>query len=215
MLSLTIPFIIYYLLSVICICNISKLVFYQLQFIGFYLKKRRRLKIVILFIFLLTAVYSDWRFGKIYNWQIMLGILSGLGFRYYETGTGGLLLGMVSFLIPVILLFPLFRIGTFGGGDVKLLAAAAIFMTPAQTILFLGIAFLAGAFEALFKMIKERNFVERLQYLMSYIHDVLTTNQWKLYEEAKKQSEEETGRHKIHFAFPVFISALIHMGGLY
>ncbi len=79
----------------------------------------------------------------------------------------------------------------------------------------MGVAFLTGAIEALFKMIKERNFLERFQYLLSYIHDVFTTNQWKLYEEAKKQSDAGVRKHKIHFAFPVFISALIHIGGLY
>lgn len=171
--------------------------------------------IVVLFIFLLIAVYSDGRYGKIYNRHILVGIALGIGFRYYESGPPGILSGLCSMVIPIILLFPLFRIGTLGGGDIKLLAAAAVFLTPARTILFMGVAFLTGAILALLKMIKERNFVERFQYLMSYIHDVITTNQWKLYEEAAKQSDTEVKKHKIHFAFPIFISALIHMGGLY
>lgn len=171
--------------------------------------------IIILFFFLLAAVYSDCRFAKIYNWHIIVGFLLGIGFRYYESGPPGVFEGMLSMVIPVILLFPLFRIGTLGGGDIKLLAASAIFLTPAQTVLFMGVAFLVGALEALLKMIKERNFFERFQYLLSYIHDVFTTNQWKLYEEVKKQSDMEIRKHKIHFAVPVFISALIHMGGLY
>lgn len=171
--------------------------------------------IIILMVFLLIAVYTDWRFGKIYNRQIVLGIVFGVGFRYYESGLPGVLSGICSFLIPILLLFPMFRIGTLGGGDIKLLASAAIFLTPARTILFMGVAFLTGAILALLKMIKERNFVERFRYLMSYIHDVITTNQWKLYEETKKQSETEVRKHKIHFAFPIFVSVLIHMGGLY
>ena len=165
--------------------------------------------------FLLTAVYSDWRFGKIYNWQVIIGVLAGICFRYYEAGPLGVFQGMISFAIPMFLIFPLFCIGTFGGGDVKLLAAAAMFLTPSQTFRFLGAAFLVGAFEALFKMIKERNFFERFHYLMSYVHDIFKTNQWKLYEKKEKQSAVETNRHKIHFAFPVFISALLHIGGLY
>lgn len=173
------------------------------------------INIVILFVFLLTAVYSDWRFGKIYNWQILSGAAAGICFQYFESGPPGILLGILSSAIPILFLFPLFCIGTFGGGDVKLLAAAAIFLTPSHTILFLGAAFLTGAIEALIKMIKERNFLERFRYLMSYIHDVFTTNQWKLYEETKKQSAAERNRHKIHFAFPVLISALLHIGGLY
>lgn len=164
---------------------------------------------------MLTAVYSDRRFGKIFNLQIIFGIATGILFRYYESGPPGVLEGMFSFCIPIVFLFPLFRIGTLGGGDVKLLAAAAIFLTPARTILFMGTAFLTGALEALVKMIKERNFFERFRYLMSYVHDVFTTNQWKLYEDAKNQPETELKKHKIHFAIPVFVSALIHMGGLY
>jgi len=171
--------------------------------------------IVILFVFLLTAVYSDWRFGKIYNWQIISGVIAGACFQCYEAGPPGVLIGIISFIIPILLIFPLFRIGTFGGGDVKLLAAAATFLKPSQTFMFLGAAFLVGAFEALIKMIKERNFLERFRYLMSYVHDIFTTGQWKLYEETGKQSAVEAGRNKIHFAFPVFISALLHIGGLY
>ena len=171
--------------------------------------------IISLFVFLLIAVYSDGRFGKIYNWQIVAGVVAGFIFRYFESGPPGIVSGFCSLLIPIILLYPFFKIGTLGGGDIKLLATAAVFLTPARTILFMGVAFLTGAVMALLKMIKERNFVERFQYLMSYIHDVITTNQWKLYEEAKKQSGTEVKKHKIHFAFPVFISALIHMGGLY
>lgn len=171
--------------------------------------------IILLFIFLLSAVYSDIRYGKIFNWQIIAGIVAGLSFCYYESGPPGIIYGVISFCIPIALLFPLFCIGTFGGGDVKLMAAAAVFLTPTRTILFMGVAFLAGAFGALFKMIKEKNFFERFYYLMSYIHDVITTNQWKLYEEKKNQPDEMIKRHKIHFAIPVFVSALIHMGGLY
>lgn len=171
--------------------------------------------IVILFVFLLTAVYSDWRFGKIYNWQILLGGLAGIGFRYYESGPPGVLEGILAALIPLFLIFPLFSIGTFGGGDIKLLAATAAFLTPSRTFLFLGAAFLIGALEALIKMIKERNFFERFRYLMSYVHDIFTKNKWKLYEEAERQPTTETKRHKIHFAFPIFVSALLHIGGLY
>lgn len=173
------------------------------------------MRIVILFLFLLTAVYSDWRFGKICNWQVLLGGLAGIGFRYYESGPPGVLEGIFAALIPIILTFPLFCIGTFGGGDVKLLSAAAIFLTISQTFLFLGAAFLIGAFEALFKMIKERILIERFRYLMSYVHDVFATNRWKLYEEAEKQPVEGIRKHKIHFAIPVFVSVLLHIGGVY
>ena len=100
--------------------------------------------IIILFIFLLIAVYSDGRFGKIYNRQIIVGIVLGIGFRYYESGPPGIFSGLCSLMIPLLLLFPFFRIGTLGGGDIKLLATVAVFLTPAQTFLFMGVAFLTA-----------------------------------------------------------------------
>ncbi len=169
----------------------------------------------MLLLFLLIAVFTDHKWGKIYNGQVVIGIFLGVGYRIFMLGPPAVWEGILSFLIPVVLLFPLFRIGTLGGGDIKLLAVAALFLTPYQTILFLGVTFFFGAVGALFKMIKERNFAERFSYLMSYVCDVITTNNWKLYEDAKKQSKEELYRHKIHFALPVFVSALIHAGGLY
>lgn len=160
-------------------------------------------------------MYTDCRFGKIYNWQITAVLLAGLLFKGSDTGAGGIFAGGLSIAVIFLMTFPLFAIGTLGGGDIKLLAAAAVFMTPVQALFFLVIAFFFGAAAALFKMLRERNFIERFRYLMSYVHDVLTTNTWKLYEDNKQQTQEEMRTHKVHLALPVFLSALLYMGGVY
>lgn len=173
------------------------------------------ISIVILFLFLVSAVYTDWSSGVIYNWQTAVIVLAGIVLRIRHLGVEGLLLGILSLIVILLITFPLFSIGTLGGGDVKLLSSTAVFMTPLQSLFFLAIAFLFGAVGALVKMLQERNFSERFRYLMSYIHDVFTTNTWKLYEDNKNQAQEEAHKHKIHFALPVFLSVLLFMGGVY
>ena len=107
----------------------------------------------------------------------------------------------------ILLLYPLFRIGGIGAGDIKLLSAVGCFLTVKETVACLVLSFFAGAVLSLLKMAAERNFLRRMRYLLSYVHAVAGSGKWKRY------GQEEGG--KIHFALPILLGVLLYKGGIH
>ncbi|MBR6770408.1 MAG: prepilin peptidase [Lachnospiraceae bacterium] len=168
--------------------------------------------LIVLFILLAIAVVTDLLFDKVYNEWILIGIACGLGNILWSQGIEGLLWALISMTLPVILLYPLFRIGGLGAGDIKLMAAIGCFLTWKETICCLGIAFFIGAVLSLLKMVAERNFLQRIQYLLSYLRDVFKSGQWKLYEQGIQKHKKEG---KIHFSVPILLSVVLYKGGIF
>ncbi len=106
----------------------------------------------------------------------------------------------------------MFLIRALGAGDIKLIAVAGCFLTIKETVLCLGISFFLGAVLSLLKMAAEKNFLQRMKYLLSYILDVFKSGEWKLYEENLKDRKKEG---KIHFSLPVLLAIAIYKGGIY
>ncbi len=75
--------------------------------------------IIILFVVLAVAVVMDLLFDKIYNEWILIAIAAGLSYAAWQNGGYGVLSAAISMSVPVMLLYPLFRIGTLGAGDRK------------------------------------------------------------------------------------------------
>lgn len=170
--------------------------------------------IIILFFILAVAAITDLLFDKIYNEWILIAIATGLSYAVWQDGSDGLIRALMSMTVPILLLYPLFMIGGLGAGDIKLLAAAGCFLTVKETVLCLSISFFLGAILSLWKMAAERNFWQRMKYLMSYILDVFKSGEWGFYEQdfndRKKRKEG-----KIHFSLPVLLGMVIYKGGIY
>lgn len=170
--------------------------------------------ISVLFIVLAVAAAMDLLFDKIYNEWILISVAAGLSYAAWQRGGYGILSAVIAMAVPVMLLYPLFRIGALGAGDVKLLAAAGCFLTVRETIICLGISLFLGAVLSLLKMLAERNFIQRMKYLLSYIFDVWKSREWKFYrEDAADRKKRREG--KIHFSLPVLLGVVIYKGGFY
>ena len=164
---------------------------------------------VLLFVILAIAVITDMVFGKVYDAWICLALAAGLSCAFWRGGMGreGLAGALLSMAVPIILLYPLFRIGGIGAGDIKLLSAVGCFLTVKETVACLVLSFFAGAVLSLLKMAAERNFLRRMRYLLSYVHAVAGSGKWKRY------GQEEGG--KIHFALPILLGVLLYKGGIH
>ena len=109
---------------------------------------------------------------------------------------------------------PLFMVNCLGAGDIKLLASVGCFLSIKETVICLGISFFIGAVFSFFKMMAEKNFLQRFRYLISYIREVAGTGEWKMYGE-EEAGEKGRKKDKIHFALPVFLGVVIYKGGLF
>ena len=178
---------------------------------------------IVLLLILSAAVYTDYRQGRIPNWIVVFGIISGLIICFLHGGLGSFLEGLCGMVLPVVLLYPAFMIGGLGAGDVKLFAVVGCYLGIKGVLNSLIVAFVIGAIMSLVKMIRFRNFKERIYYFFSYTADLFLKGKWRLYENAENGSfgEEENShnssnfpKHKIHFALPIFLGVIVHMGGI-
>lgn len=101
------------------------------------------LRLIVLFVILMTAMWSDVRLRKIPNRLVVVTALLGFAFSAMADGigvaqaAGGLALGFV-FLIP------LHALRAMGAGDVKLMAALGTFLGVNGTVVAVLATFLAG-----------------------------------------------------------------------
>lgn len=117
--------------------------------------------------------------------------------------------------LSICILYPVYKINGLGAGDVKLFLMIGSFVTIQQMLRIIIVSFLIGAVFSIGKLISEANFKERMQYLFSYMCDVLRERQWKLYGDNLKEDHGKVTGNKIHFALPVCISVMFILGGIY
>ena len=162
--------------------------------------------------FLLSAVcLSDYRNARIPNGMIAVIFLYGIGYRYWDAGGGGLTEYLFNSIVVLVLLYPLFKIGAFGAGDVKLFSVTAGCLSMQGVPCFMVVSLLISAMISLIKICRDRSGRERMRYLCSYVAGVCRTGQWKLY----LDNASDCGRSGVHLAGPVLFSILLHVGGIY
>lgn len=170
------------------------------------------LQLILLFLLLLSAL-ADLRTDRIPNGFIFLGTVCGVA--------GSILSGrelsniLASVTIAFLLMYPLYKIGALGAGDVKLFMLIGSFQKTGELITIMAGAFVIGAGFSLAKLAAERNGRERLRYFMSYLQDVWRTGHWKIYGEDLRQDYHTYCKNKIHFAVPILFSTVCRIGGLF
>lgn len=161
---------------------------------------------------LLTAACSyDYRRKRIPNFLIAFMAVLGVGWRFWESGGYGALSYLGEAVLIMCLLYPFFKIGSIGAGDVKLLGVSAGYLPCSRILMFLFFSLLISAMISLFKMWKESNMQERMRYLFAYLTDVARSGRWHLYLE----NEREKQAVGICLSGPVLISILLYWGGVY
>lgn len=140
---------------------------------------------LFLYCLLAAAFFSDFYKDRIPNALIAAGYLTGIG---YSLAVGDLwYISVLDSIVILILLYPLFLAGAFGGGDVKLLSAAALFLGAEGTVNVFISALMAGALCSVIKIV----FLIFRKEKVSLSH---------LY---------------IHFSLPILIGTILtHLGGI-
>ncbi len=157
----------------------------------------------------------DFKYDRIYNGWIIFGILLGLSLRIWKNGWHDVGSAVAAMLISFCILYPIYKIGALGAGDVKLVIMTGSFLSVNRSLRVIIVSFIIGAVFSFGKMISEANFMERMKYLFSYLTDVLCSGQWKLYGENLKDDLKKYKSNKIHFALPVCFSVMLGSGGMF
>lgn len=170
--------------------------------------------LIILVLLLFLAALWDFYRGKIPNILLLAGGSYGLIRLLLVQNMVTHIPGIV---FPIVLLFPLYKIGVIGAGDIKLFSLLGFYFTFMETIFCIFTAFIIGAVISALSIIRYGNFVERMTYLFSYLKECFTVGHFRYYyldSEGKHISNIKENQSKIHFAIPIFISVLVRIGGI-
>lgn len=157
-----------------------------------------------LIIMLVIACFCDYLKGKIPNVLLAVMLFAGIG-------QANLLLFVLRCITVMLLLYPIYKIGAIGAGDVKLYGVCAGYLPSEKFLFFFFLSLLIAAVISLIKMIRECNAIERLSYFFEYIVHVVKTGRFYLYVE----NERERKRVSVCLAGPILGSVLLYMGGVY
>lgn len=177
--------------------------------------KREKVKVLIILVLLLfLAAILDFYRGKIPNILVFIGCCYGMiRLLYYQD----MIYHIPGVLFPVIILFPLYKIGVIGAGDIKLFSMLGFYFTFMETIFCIFMTFVLGAVVSIIFFMRYENFLERMTYLFSYLKECLSLGHFQCYYSASKGkqiSNQKEDQSKIHLAIPIFISVLLQVGGV-
>lgn len=164
---------------------------------------------VALCVILAAACGYDYRDKRIPNYLVLLAAFLGVGWQSWDAGFSGALSYLGQAMLVMALLYPFFKIGGLGAGDVKLLGVTAGYLPFGKVLVFLFCSLLIAAMISVVKMWKDHIFRERMRYLSAYLEQVVRTGRWKFYQAECKFSMG------IRMSGPVFISVLLYLGGVY
>ena len=165
----------------------------------------------VLCVFLAVACGFDYRYKKIPNLLVAAMAAVGACRGLVWGGAWGLTCCVGAGVLAMCILYPLFKIGAVGAGDVKLLGTAAGYFPFKSFLVFLFISLLVAAVISLVKMLKKGYFLERMAYFLEYVRDVAKSGRFKLY----LQNEQDRRAVGICLSGPVLVSVLMYMGGIY
>lgn len=173
------------------------------------------MKILVALVLLsFLAAVLDFYKGKIPNLLILTGCCYGLIRMFYYQD---ILKFIPGILFPIIILFPFYRIGVIGAGDIKLFSMIGLYFTFMETIFCIFSAFILGAVFSIISFIRYENFMERMIYLFSYIKESFLTGHFRYYYSNLNENQNDNSKEtktKIHLAIPIFLSVLLHVGGV-
>lgn len=165
----------------------------------------------MLFVSLIVVCVFDYVKQKIPNPLILLILLAGAGRGFYQEGlwgAGGYVLKSVAVLF---LLYPVFRIGGLGAGDVKLLSTCSGYFLTDQILFFLFFSMLISAAVSMIKLLQERDARDRVRYFVEYCGAVARSGKWRLYL-PEKNAKKLSG---VCMSGPILCSVLLGLGGVY
>ena len=158
----------------------------------------------------LVIVGYDIKEHRVPTGLVITGTLSAIIIQFLDYGIEGCGRGLVSMLIPLGLLFPVYVLGMIGAGDIKFLCMFSVMLNWEQVLYLLFYACVLGGVWSLACMVKNNSLVRRFQYLKNYIISMAGQKNVRKY-----FTSEQGYTDTIAFALPIGLSYVLHLGGMY
>ncbi len=139
--------------------------------------------------------------------MILFGLIIGLIYRICMEGAAGILTFLIQSILPVILLFLLFRMRALGAGDIKLFSLIGCFCSFEELFYCIAASFVVGAIFSLLKMLADRTLYFRIWRFFHYLYQLCINRQFEPYWADRKEAD-----NIIHFSIAVWFGYLISLG---
>lgn len=140
---------------------------------------------------------------------MLLGLVLATGITVWEEGLAALLWLTVRVSLTTVVMYPFFKIGVLGAGDVKLFAVCAAFLESGECVPVFLKSLIPAAIIGLCKLLLLGNIKERIYYLFSYGMDVVQFGVWKPY--WTKDNLHLKKAASLRMAGPLLIGVLLHV----
>lgn len=145
------------------------------------------------------SLASDIKTYKIKNHIILPFIAAGTVTNYIIYGIKGVKDSFWGIVIPILILFIFYALRMLGAGDIKLFSAIGA-ITGIKFVLYsMAYSFLAGGVIALFILAANRNWKQRLLYLLNYLKCCFLSNSLLPY----SSFEEKDSKNRFRFGYAI------------
>lgn len=157
-----------------------------------------------------VVIFMDWRFYRIPNICIAIGMAAGLILTGVNGSVAKLIVLVGEMTVIFLFLYPFYLLKTLGAGDIKLFMMTACYIRGEQLLRYLFVSMFLAALISIFKMVLYNESRERLFYLGRYVRKVSLTGMIDTYQVDKTQK-----RSMIRLSVPAFLSLLLLCVGIY
>lgn len=160
-----------------------------------------------------VVIFMDWRYYRIPNVCILIGIAAGLVMTYRTYAAAGILQAAGVSAVILLAFYPFYLMGALGAGDVKLfmmMGCHSPCMGTDGMIHYLLVTMAAAAVISAVKMAVYAESRERLFYLARYLRKAAVTGAVDPY-----QIDRTQRRCVVRLSIPAFLSLLLMCAGVY
>jgi len=139
-------------------------------------------KMLFVYALISAAVITDYKYFKIPNPLNLWGLISAIYFNLFLYGQYNLDSIAIGFVIPFVILYPVFMVGGIGAGDIKLLCVIGTVIGIKSIMIFTVSCFLIAGIIGIVKLI------------LLWIH-------------GKREKKYEMS--KIHFSYAIVVTSIL------
>lgn len=161
--------------------------------------------------FLGIACLWDYELRKIPNLLLFSAFGFGIIISFFLCGIIGVVWFILKVIITICVSSILFFLGMLGAGDVKLLGIVAGFIEFRRIGWFVFYSFLVAAIIGLIKISINKKLTERIKYFFEYVKSCQREGKLRLY----MTERNEIIKNSVAMSFPILVSVLLGIGGLY
>ncbi len=116
---------------------------------------------VAILIWLICVTVNDLLDYKISNRLILLGMIFGFGYRFYQEGIMAIVFFPIDFILPILLLFLLFSFRVLGAGDIKVFAVLSGIYGLQITLVLIILSFLYSSILVIIQFLHNNSLISK------------------------------------------------------